>query len=562
MAYVKTNWVDNTTPIDKNNLNKIEQGIYNNSLVVDAVTNTINPTDTTTYKTAELTEGQFTDVIGVNDIVIKGQTEQDGEPTPSSPVDVNVVSGSNVINTSNKNLFDVKNYVSTFREDRLTMKKIDSNNFTLFGNGDSIFCLIFLGKVKNLKGKSLYFKCTTSKTLERGYAVVSCNGSGENRNDIFSLNFNGNVLSGTGTIGNNIDENLYVAVRLYATGSAFPDSVTYTNVQVHYGTTATTYEPHQGKELPLDLPVENLLDKDNANILNGYIDITNKKIYANANSRTLYIQCKPNSYYAISKIAGTIFRVGATETTPILNNVLVNNPVANNSGTKIIYQTGSQDIYLVVTYFGSNDTISEQTILDSIQIEQGSKANAYTPFGTEPIELCKIGNYQDYFYKENNKWYLHKEIGKVIYDGSENWEDRPNYTNADRFVLAENRIPTQPINGYSKYFVVYKDVRDEMGILENNGSQIVINFSTKGSTTLVQFKEWLSTHNTSIYYVLASAINTEITDTTLISQLEAIYNAPLYEQTNITQTNNDLPMILDITACKDNINGIKAFIRK
>ena len=57
-------------------------------------------------------------------------------------------------------------------------------------------------------------------------------------------------------------------------------------------------------------------------------------------------------------------------------------------------------------------------------------------------------------------------------------------------------------------------------------------------------------------------INTDITDTTLISQLEVIYNAPLYEQTNITQTNNDLPMILDITACKDNINGIKAFIRK
>lgn len=29
--YTKTNWVDNTTPIDKTNLNKIEQGIYDNS---------------------------------------------------------------------------------------------------------------------------------------------------------------------------------------------------------------------------------------------------------------------------------------------------------------------------------------------------------------------------------------------------------------------------------------------------------------------------------------------------------------------------------------------------
>lgn len=55
MAYSKTNWVNNTTPINETNLNKIEQGIYDNSLVVDAVTNTLNPTDTETYKTAELT---------------------------------------------------------------------------------------------------------------------------------------------------------------------------------------------------------------------------------------------------------------------------------------------------------------------------------------------------------------------------------------------------------------------------------------------------------------------------------------------------------------------------
>lgn len=80
------------------------------------------------------------------------------------------------------------------------------------------------------------------------------------------------------------------------------------------------------------------------------------------------------------------------------------------------------------------------------------------------------------------------------------------------------------------------------------------------------WKSYLSNNNIVVYYQkisqLGGATNTEITDTTLISQLEAIYNAPLYEQTNITQTNNDLPIVLDITACKDNINGIKAFIRK
>ena len=74
MAYSKTQWVNNTTPINDTNLNKIEQGIYDNSLIADAVIDTINPIDTETYKTAELTDGQITDVIGVNDIVIKGNT--------------------------------------------------------------------------------------------------------------------------------------------------------------------------------------------------------------------------------------------------------------------------------------------------------------------------------------------------------------------------------------------------------------------------------------------------------------------------------------------------------
>ena len=43
------------------------------------------------------------------------------------------------------------------------------------------------------------------------------------------------------------------------------------------------------------------------------------------------------------------------------------------------------------------------------------------PLDLGNIELCKIGDYQDYFYKSGSKWYLHKEIEKVVLDGSEEW---------------------------------------------------------------------------------------------------------------------------------------------
>ena len=50
-----------------------------------------------------------------------------------------------------------------------------------------------------------------------------------------------------------------------------------------------------------------------------------------------------------------------------------------------------------------------------------SMSNQYYPYGVTPIELCKIGDYQDYIYKDSDKWYKHGVIGKVVLDGSETW---------------------------------------------------------------------------------------------------------------------------------------------
>ena len=434
--YTKTQWVDNTTPIDKDNLNKIEQGIYNNSLVVDAVTNTLNPTDTETYKTAELTEGQITDVIGVSDIVIKGQTSQNGEPTPSSPVDVNVVSGSNVINTSNKNWLSMNNGTVT---DYNFNANIQNGIITVNGTPSSTPATISITLTQPIKLKQ-----------NNNIKINANNLSGiGTSSDYVSLRLSGIV---NGILSDNIAEVRCVKANASSTFTATNDTiinqvrirgnanVTFNNFiikpQIELGTTATTYEPHQGKELSLNL-------------------------------------------------------------------------------------------------------------------------------GT--IELCKIGNYQDYFYKSGSKWYLHKEIGKVVLDGSESSFSTVassgsyyhisllNVNNIKNF--GSQRTTNIFINNFSKSTV---DNYNSVFQYEDD----IYFYLPEGMSTKQAFVDLLGSTNSVLYYVLNNTIDTEITNTTLISQLEAIYNAPLYEQTNITQTNNDLPMVLDITACKDNINGIKAFIRK
>lgn len=238
---------------------------------------------------------------------------------------------------------------------------------------------------------------------------------------------------------------------------------------------------------------------------------------------------------------------------------------------KWTFTTSSVEYYLKFTAKQSN---SWDLSSIEFQLEQGSKANAYTPYGTEPIELCKIGNYQDYFYKSGSKWYLHKEIGKKIVihgDSNETWA-----TQNDKYFICRainnKELTTNWITAIPRVtsikstigVVDYRVLDNQTGYGLALAYEIRLNFeniNVSSGATVEQIRAYLAENPITIY-VAQNSTDTEITDTTLISQLEAIYNAPLYEQTNITQTNNDLPMVLDITACKDNINGIKAFIRK
>lgn len=87
-------------------------------------------------------------------------------------------------------------------------------------------------------------------------------------------------------------------------------------------------------------------------------------------------------------------------------------------------------------------------------------------------------------------------------------------------------------------------LKKEIGKIESyNGETITTSYiSTTGG---------LDTGAT-VYYVLATPTDTQITDSTLLSQLEAIKEAESYSgQTNISQTNDDKPFILTAKALKD-----------
>ena len=204
-----------------------------------------------------------------------------------------------------------------------------------------------------------------------------------------------------------------------------------------------------------------------------------------------------------------------------------------------------------------NWSTSGQVTLKETQLEKGTQATSYAPYFT-PIELCKIGNYQDKIFKntltspyydsnlELDKWYLYKAIGKVVYTGatSENWTDAGAITNVRRFytTIADVKQNDSSNAKYSNYFTyIYNyNLDSEHFYIADNGRLIM--FSSE--TSLANFKTWLSTHNTNVYYVLNTPTVTEITNETLLSELESVSLITGLNQINVSS--EYLPAILDI----------------
>lgn len=171
------------------------------------------------------------------------------------------------------------------------------------------------------------------------------------------------------------------------------------------------------------------------------------------------------------------------------------------------------------------------------------------PVSLGNIELCKIGDYQDYLYKNNGKWYVHKNTGKVVLDGSESWAYSSSWSKTNTNVFYWNAILTNArydrldsVFGIANEFKVfprddlYTNDIDGLGYSGSLGSPYIttrINKTIAPDSTA--FTTWLGNNNLIYYYQLATPTDTEITDTTLIFQLEEISKTLSYQgQTNIT----------------------------
>lgn len=431
------------------------------------------------------------------DLEIEGNTSQDGTPTPSAPVAVQTVTGENVVKICGKNLFD---------------KSKATLGYRISGDGapyaDSPY---FISDFIPVKANTAYRINTANVGGSSAIATYD-------KDKVFIRRILGDRYQNIVTDANA----LYIR---FATLQTVIDQA-----QLELGSTATDFEPYQEQSYEINLG-KNLFDKDNASeVINAYIDTSAHKITTGNNQRLAYIECEPNTTYTISKTLSARFIIATTSDTPA-NNVSVSQDIAKNTDTTYTITTNSTAKYLCVfCYHASYDTLTPEQILSTLQIEKGSTATSYAPYFT-PIELCKIGTYQDYIWKDGDTWKVHKAIGKVDLSTC-TW-----YTVVQPGIL-RGTTSIQNVKYVSSNQQVGSAVAEKYIIHKGAGmsaADLAGYFAIDTAQVSVNTGDASINPTGNIYYALATPTDTEITNEALVGQLEALAAATMYNpQTNIT----------------------------
>ena len=198
----------------------------------------------------------------------------------------------------------------------------------------------------------------------------------------------------------------------------------------------------------------------------------------------------------------------------------------------------------------SPKAISVVTGTQTLTITKGSDIQTYTiTLGSE--ELCKIGDYQDYIYKSDDDWYIHKDLGKKVFDGTENW----NLSGTTLFTLGRNSIGAK--GGTADILSDIATGNYNYGTNNNEcyigNSNIIFSKMQQNGSQIPSAQDWktyLSENNSTFYFPLASATDTKITDETLLEELNTILSTGyLKKGTNhivTSATGSNLPIIIYI----------------
>ena len=466
---------------------------------------------------------------------LKGQTTQSGTPTPTSPVPINTTTGRQEVVVCGKNLFSGYNFSKT------------TNGITYTYNNDGT---ILVNGTSTGNAYSMLSSDATSfyKTLEAGTYTLS---GGIANVNLQLIDSGGTALANTTSHQTfTITEQKRYYIRLYiSSGKTFNNQTI--NVMLEKNNQATTYEEYKGNTYEINLGKQLWQLRDRTVSTAGITAVVENGTITLNGTATAIAFCEILLDNTVNWENGKTYTISAF------------NPVLNNGVRIRTASTGANDITLTtinrvysITHSSNvsrwNDRftirVENGTTLDNYTItpmlEKGSVATSYAPYKT-PIELCKIGNYQDKIYKQNGNWYIYKEIGKYTFTGSENWSLSSYGTNSwDNNDIISTTHNTNELLIISNIFkgIAHKD-RGTSGnnIIYTYGNS---NFEVRNTSYTSQTDIRNATKGNYIYWVMRTPTTTLIEDEELINELESI--RLLSGLNNVSLSSPNLPFIMDL----------------
>lgn len=332
---------------------------------------------------------------------------------------------------------------------------------------------------------------------------------------------------------------------------------------------------------------KNWFNKNNISKINAVFGTSS--IIANSSGKSFYIKIEPGTYTVSRKVIGSRFVVGTTANIPKIGETIIERRVS--SGSSITLTTSKNANYLVV-YYLYNSSENEQEILDSIQIERGSKATEYKSYIEEintldlkNTELCAIkdtnGNVvaKDRTVYRNGKWQWEKKIKKFALKGTENFGKSSNTANISYYLNSTeinnidiNTIPNAQTNrdfvieATCNYFrpvslnTLFSNTEGfTIDIADAERIELRLGFKLDTEiTTVALLKEWLAQkysegNPVTIYFILATPVYEDCT-AEQSAILDKLYNNfTLQKGTNniIVETDNGVGVNMQLDYMQD-----------
>ncbi len=500
-----------------------------------------------------------------NLMIYKGTTQKDYEPytngaspNPTYPQDIEVVTGEQEVVVQSANYFkpQLKVNGTDITQVRCAVT-LQDDEFTFVASGNDMY----LGNVGtsgtsygNNRGTLIKLPTNASKVY------VTTTNTDFNANYICWYDENkttlGFVLSNSA--GNNIPSGAkYTNVRIGKADSV--SGTTYkTKVMVRIDDSTTSYVEHQEQNYTINLGdielakigtyQDRIFETSGKNLFNNSVErksaypvaidssIGQAVSYNNSSATYSYVNCayvEQGKTYTISWTQSTTPASTNTRIGVILdsNNIVL--AVQNtwlNSATSITINPSVSGYLVLATDINATN----------IMINKGSTALPYEPYGS-------------------GKWYIEKNIGKVVLNGSQTITLNTSGTrrfNATYSTLGLTNIKSgsTAMDTQTNYRMCdhfrYEANNSNWGMYYLHSGWLVLLDSGSVIASADALKTWFASNNTTILYVQETPTYEEITNETLIAELNEIKKMMSYNgQTNINISGN-LPMLLKARTLK------------